>query len=560
MRSGTFLFGVEVALALSAPVHAQSYGGYGSGSGTAESGDDEAEDQGQRASERRTEIRPYIEASQGFIWEISPGDDVVTYTQLAAGVDAAITGRNVGGTVSLRYERNFSWSDEMADNDTLSGIIRGYAAVIPNVLTIEAGALASTSRIDQSGASTMNPLVGDDLTSTTYAVYAGPTLQTQVGDVGVSANYRIGYTRVDGPDSLATNGTLVDVFDESVAHSANIRLGTSPGEPLPVGIGVGAGFYQEDIDNLDQRVRDAYVRGDVTVPVTPTLAIVGGIGLEDVEVSSRDALRDADGVPVIGADGRYVTDTSGPRRIAYDADGLIWDVGVVWRPSRRTQLQATFGHRYDSETFYGSFNWQPDRRSNLGINVYDGINGFGGRMTNSLANLPAEFEVIRDPVSGDITGCVNSTNGQGCLDALLGSARSAVFRGRGISANYSRQIGQMTAGIGAGYERRKFIGAEGTVLAAANGIVDESYYISAGVSGPVGRQGNFSVNTYANWFDSGTATVGDVLALGSSVAYGHNLTRKLSARAALALTYLDSDASLDDLIALNALVGLRYDF
>ena len=558
MRSGTFLFGAVMALALTTPLHAQSSGGYGSGA-TAQGDEGEADDE-RSADRRRTEIRPYIEASQGFLWEISPGDDVVTYTQLAAGVDAAIYGRNMGGTVSLRYERNFSWSDQMADNDTLSGIVRGYAAVIPNVLTIEAGALASTTRIGQSGVSTINPQVGDDLTSNTYSVYAGPTLQTQVGDVGVNANYRIGYTRIDSPDVVTSNGAFVDVFDESVSHSASFRAGTNPGRPLPVGVGVGGGFYQEDIDNLDQRVRDAYLRADVTVPVTPTLAVVGGIGLEDVEVSNRDALRDAEGVPVIGSDGRYITDSNSPRRIAYDADGLIWDAGVIWRPSRRTQLQATFGHRYDSETFYGSFSWQPDRRSNLGINVYDGINGFGGRMSNALASLPTEFEVIRDPVTGDITGCVNSTNGQGCLDALLGSARSSVFRGRGVSINYSRQIGLNVASISAGYDNRKFIAAQDTILAVADGIVDESYYLAAGVTGPIGRQGNFSVGTYANWFDSGTATVGDVLALGSSVAYTHNLTRKLSARAALALTYLDGEATLEDVTALNALVGLRYDF
>ena len=82
----------------------------------------------------------------------------------------------------------------------------------------------------------------------------------------------------------------VDLFDDSVSHSANVRAGTRPGQPgLPVGLGVGAGYYQEDISNLDQRVRDAYVRGDVTVPVTPTLAVVCGAGIEDVEVSSRDA-------------------------------------------------------------------------------------------------------------------------------------------------------------------------------------------------------------------------------------------------------------------------------
>ncbi len=50
-------------------------------------------------------------------------------------------------------------------------------------------------------------------------------------------------------------------------------------------------------------------------------------------LASRDALRDANGVPVIGNDGRFVTDPSAPRRIAFDVDGLLWDVGVMWRPS-----------------------------------------------------------------------------------------------------------------------------------------------------------------------------------------------------------------------------------
>ena len=81
-------------------------------------------------------------------------------------------------------------------------------------------------------------------------------------------------------------------------------------------------------------------------------------------------------------------------------------------------------------------------------------------------------------------------------------------RGRGVVASYSRQIGRMTAGIGAGYDRRKFIGAPGTVLELADGLVDESYYVTAGLSGPVGQRGNFSVNSYANWFNSGSAGVG----------------------------------------------------
>ncbi|QPD00138.1 preprotein translocase subunit YajC [Qipengyuania soli] len=515
--------------------------------------------EGDRRPTGHLRIDPYIEANSIATWQISPGDDVVTYTQLAAGVDASLIGRNNGATVSLRYERTFAHQDEGVDTDSITGLARGFTTIVPNVLTFEAGGLANRTSVDANGRSIIAPLADADLSTHTYSAYAGPTLQTRAGNVDVSANYRIGYTRVDGPDFVTTGGQVADVFDESVSHSANVRAGIAPGHGLPVGVGVGAGFYQEDVTNLDQRVRDAYVRGDVTVPVSPTVALVGGIGVEDVEVSSRDALRDTNGAPVVGTDGRYVVDPSSPRVIAYEADGLIWDVGVVWRPSSRTQLQATFGHRYDSETFYGNFSWKPDRRSTFSVNVYDGVQGFGGRLNNALASLPVDFDVVRDPVTGEITGCANSLDGSGCIDGLLGSVRSSVFRGRGVLASYTHQAGRMTMGVGVGYDRRKFIGAPGTVLALADGIVDESLFVAANLDGPLGR-GNFSITTYANWFESGATSLGDAFSVGASASYNERVWRGLSARAAIALNMLDAKAAPEELLTASALLGLRYDF
>ena len=545
------------ALALAAPVQAQqSYQGRDAGAG-AERGQGDSE--GVAAPRGRTRIDPYIEFNNIAVWQLSPGADVVTYTQLAAGVDASLAGRRSGGTVSLRYERNFAHQSDSSDSDTLTGLARGYIEVVPRNVTFEAGALASRTQTNGGGASVISPLIDDSRSVQTYSAYAGPTVRGRIEEVEVNANYRVGYTRVDTPDVVLPGGAAVDSFDESVSHSAMVRAGTSPGDPFPVGVGVGAGFYQEDVSNLDQRVRDIYVRGDVTVPVTPTLAVVAGAGLEDVEVSSRDAVRDAQGNPVIGSDGRYLTDDSAPRIIAYEADGLIWDVGVIWRPSRRTSLEAHFGHRYDSETFYGNFSWQRRRDAQLSINVYDGIQGFGGRLTNSLAALSPEFQVVRDPVTGELTGCTNTISGGNCLDGLLGSVRSAVFRGRGISASYTQGIGRLTAGIGAGYDQREFIAAPGTVLAAADGLTDESYYVQTNLAGPVWR-GNFSVASFANWFESGAGDAGDVFALGSSASYTQEVLRNLSARAAVSFTMFDSELSEEDIRAASALLGLRYDF
>ena len=506
-------------------------------------------------------IEPYAEVSQVVVAELSPGDDVATYTQLAAGVDASVQGRNNGGSASLRYEKNIGHTDDALDSDTLSGIVRGYATVTPGV-TVEAGGLASRTRIDGNGATILNPVAEQDSESRIYSAYAGPNLATRSGPIEATANYRFGYTRVEAPDAIvvAPGAEPADIFDESTSHSANARVGLAPRTVLPVGVGIGGGYYREDISNLDQRVENAYVRGDVTVPIAPDLSFVGGVGYEDVEVSSRDALRDADGDPVIGDDGGFVTDRSAPRRIAFEADGLIWDVGVVWRPSARTALEAHVGRRYDSTSYYGSFAYAPDARSNVQVSVYEGLTGFGGLLTNSLAALPTQFEVGRNALTGNLDGCVAGLEGRACLTGALGSVRSSTFRSRGIAASYARTVGRLSTGIGAGYDRRRFYAAPGTVLALADGVIDESYYVTGFLGTQLGRDAALQGSAYATWTDSGFANAGDTRAIGGSASYSQTLAERISARAAVAIDHLDSEAAEEDLTAASALVGLRVDF
>jgi hypothetical protein len=504
-------------------------------------------------------VQPYIEVAQVVSAELSPGNDVVTFTQVAVGVDIDVQGRNSGAAVSLRYERNIGYGDNSIDTDTVSGIARGTLAVVPNALSLEAGGLASRTRVDAGGGTTINPLVREDAESRFYSAYAGPSLNTSVGVLDVQGVARIGYNRFETDDALVTQGgEVLDIFDESVTYLGQLRAGVSPGEVLPVGLAVTAGSFQEDIDNLDQRVRDLYVRGDITVPLNNNLALVGGVGYEDVEVSSRDAVRDAAGNPVIGSDGRFVTDTSAPRRIAFDVDGLLWDVGVLWRPSSRTSLQASVGRRYDSTTYYGQFTYVPNQRSAFAVNVYDGVTGFGGVLNNSLARLDSDFQAIRNPVTGDFGGLVSGTDGQALVGGL-GSARSAAFRGRGVRASYQREFGRTIAAIGAGYDRRTFIAAAGTALAPVNGLTDESYYVIGGLTRNVGRNADIALNAYANWFDA-AGNAGDVSAYGASAAYNQSITERLVGRAAVSVDYLDSEFTAQDFAVASALVGLRYNF
>ena len=506
-------------------------------------------------------VAPYIEVQQVVTAELSPGNDVLTYTQVAAGLDATIAGRNNALSASLRYERRIGWGDNAGSGDTISGIVRGYASIVPRTLRIDAGVLAARTRIESNGAAVLAPLGDDSSVSQLYSAYAGPTLTGELGDARIDAHYRIGYTKVETPDAVLTvpGQAPLDIFDESLAHDAGIHIAARPGTLLPVGIGAGAGYYREDISNLDQRVEDFHARLDVSLPVSRSLALVAGVGYEKVEISSRDALRDANGDPVL-VNGRFATDKSAPRQIAYHADGLIWDAGVIWRPSRRTELEAHVGRRYGTTSYYGSFSYAPNERSSLHIGVYDNVAGFGGQLNQALADMPAQFTANRNPLTGDLAGCVAALEKGNCLSGALGSVRSATFRARGIAAAYNIDLGRISAGIGAGYDRRKFIAAPGTVLALANGVIDENIWLAAYMNGRIDRDSRYSLNVYANWFQSGSALTGDATALGATLAYYRNLTDRLTATAALGIDGISRAEPLDDQWAASAVVGLRYNF
>ena len=192
--------------------------------------------------------------------------------------------------------------------------------------------------------------------------------------------------------------------------------------------------------------------------------------------------------------------------------------------------------------------------------VYDNVAGFGGQLNRALAGLPAQFTAIRNPISGGLTGCVSATEGGTCLSGALGSLRSATFRARGVAASYNLTFGRMSAGLSGGYDRRKFIAAPGTVLAIANGVIDENYWADAFLAGRVGQHGSYQVDVYANWFQTNSAFDDDGSAYGATLAYYHHLTDHLAARAAVGINSISRSEPLPDQTDGSALVGVRYTF
>ena len=55
------------------------------------------------AAARSHYVAPYIEATQAVAADLSNGDDVVTYSSLAAGIDAGVSTGRTDGQISYRY-------------------------------------------------------------------------------------------------------------------------------------------------------------------------------------------------------------------------------------------------------------------------------------------------------------------------------------------------------------------------------------------------------------------------------------------------------------------------
>lgn len=517
------------------------------------------------SGQRRSVIIPYLELGQVVSADLQNGGDLLTYSLAAVGVDAAVQTARAEAQVSVRYERRFSWNDEFPDEDVVSGIARANVQIIPNALSIEAGALGIRSRIDPSGAAPSNLIGGSDNVTQVYSVYAGPTLATQVGTVDVNAAYRVGYTKVESEAVTVPVGQQpIDIFDDSVSHAASLAIGQQPGGFLPIGWSISGGYYREDASQLDQRFEDKIVRGDITVPVSPTLALLAGAGYEDIEISERDALRDAAGVPIVGNDGRLVTNQASPRLLSYDQDGLIWDVGVLWRPSRRTSLEARVGQRYDSMTYYGSFTYTPNQRLAANLTVYDLVSGFGSRLNDNLAGLPTQFDSTRNPLSGDLNTCFFGGGGGNCINDTLQSVASSFFRTRGVTGQLSLNSGSWTHGLGAGYSRRKFFAADTGALAGFDQTIDEIWFASYVGAKQLDARSSLNGTVYATYLENGPGQVlngqgSDVLGIGTNAAYFRNFTNRFSGSLAVGLDYFDPEGFESSLVA-SALLALRYSF
>ena len=509
----------------------------------------------------RARVSPYIEVGQLFSADLNGGDSV-TFTTLAAGVNAQVDTARAQGQVSYRYEHRIAWNDGYGGGDVHSGLARGLYRITPE-LSIDGGALATRTRSDIRGAAP-GVLVGNPGNiSQLYSAYVGPVLRTRAGPVQLLANYRLGYTRAETPGlgGLASDQPRLDYFSDSWNHMATVNASTRPGTILPVGLSASGLYERDDARQLAQRYEGWFARGDVLYPVSPYVALTAGVGYERIESSQRDAAVDAAGRPLVDSSGRFVIAPDSPRRIAYRTDGVYYDAGVIWRPNRRTSVEGHIGERYGSLSITGTAQYEAARGVFFRASVYDGIQTFGRQMRNGLSGLPTQFVETRDAFSQQFNGCVFSTSGAtpgGCLNDVLQSVQTAVYRARGVDATLTMARGRSTLGFGLGYSNRRLFAPDAAPGLIVGGADDESWYAQIFFGRSLSRDSGLNVNGFVNYYASRLAGAEDVVSVGTTASYFHNFGR-LGTTASVGL-YHFSVGDLTNALSAQALIAARYQF
>jgi len=511
----------------------------------------------------RTTITPYIEVQQVFTADLSGHQqDAVTYTGAAAGVDVTLDGEHVHGQIDYRYDHYFSWSKKYRDTDVQNGLATIVYQPTPEI-SLNAGGIATRAR-GTLGQTTPGFLLGDlSNTAQVYAAEAGPSYAGHLGDLSLNADYRFGWTKSTDGQGAYDLGPGQPVLQDNFTTTDQVvdaGIGMAPGtDKLPFGWQLSGGWNQDDVHFLDARLRGYFGRLDLTLPVSDALALEGGAGYENNRASQAAILTDADGNAILTGNRHLQADKSKPRELAYDQDGLIWDVGVLWRPSARTRLEVRGGRRYGETVVTGSFTHQISPEASVQVVAYDDIESFGRQLTSEVGALPTSFSSFTPSIPTTLSGCVFGSNGgQGACIPALQSVNSNFYRSRGVYANYSATYGRWVYGLGINYENRHYLAPDdGPLIFNFAQQNDQSVTVDGVVVRKLSPVSSVTLNALAAWYDSSAFNSHSYYSYGGAASYNRYFSSHLSGNASLGVYSGTGGNSSDDVIG-TGLVSLRY--
>lgn len=165
---------------------------------------------------------------------------------------------------------------------------------------------------------------GENL-ATVYRMRVSPYLVERLGSVAVW-NSRLAAGYVD------SNSSELDADTELEATTAL----SSGSDFTSFFWDLSANYRVDDPGSDDERKSQTY-RFDTETVVSRQFSLIGGVGYEKIE---DDSLED-------------------------EPKGFIWNAGFRWKPSRRLNLRATYGERYEEENIDAELDYQVTARTTI---------------------------------------------------------------------------------------------------------------------------------------------------------------------------------------------------
>ncbi len=525
-------------------------------------------------------IQPYVSLRQVVNTQTNDNRGAMGWLEAGAGFEMLLDTNRVQGNVSYQYARRF---EEFGDVSTLNrhnANANVLAEVIEDLFFVHAGGLATQYATDMRGFNAINNDESNDNQTQIFSAFIEPRVYQRLGTFATfDARYRLGAVTADGPQSsifdlpgdigLGPGNALGSQLTDSVTQSGDVRLASTRGTNTINWMLIGA-FTHEDIDELDQKYRDYSAGGELGVRVFRQFEVLGSVGYEDIENTQDTILFDPlTGEPALDSNGRLQVDPAMPRRTAFATDGIYWNAGFRYTPSRRTALEVRGGRRYGASNFFFDFNHQSRSGLLIRANFQQTLNSFSRLLTQSINGVP--FNVIRAggidqfAVPHCIIGIDPQSPGGECVGGLTQSLTPATFRSDNGTVSVSRRQDGLRWTVSGFYDRRRYVDAEQLQAPGQPQLPgdlyghDESFGVRGSVVLTPGRLHTIGFDTmiarnnYALSLDRR-----DTLVMAGST-YTRRLNQKMFANGSLYGTHRFTGGGADS-TSLTAAVGVRYNF
>ncbi len=452
-------------------------------------------------SDARIRFEPKIGVRQVFsdnVASASGNKDAGMITVLEPGFSLNIDGGRTQGSLDYQLEfRQPSFARSQQDKVRHNLTARGESEIVEDFLWISGGALVTQVFRDRQGAISLNPDTLTDNLDNVASGYVEPIIRTRINDfANFGAGVRYTITEVkDRPDNkLLINDLSRNFSSENFAFQPS---SDSDGQNAYVQFDAGEYFqnFKWTIRGSWEREKRRYLNelyisksvvGDIEIPLTRAVSLLGSAGFEDSRDIQDVIVTECSGIPrlidpatglrtndaVIGVididrssdarNGRIPAFTNcdvgeppiSRSGVIFDRSGFIWDAGLRLSPGRRTNITVRGGGRFGDVNINANAAYAISEHTQLSGSYTTSLDSFGRLLSQSISGLPTSFRPIGASVRPTLAPLFGTDfTGQAFTGTL--AINSATYLSRVAQVQLSHDYGRWSGNLALVHQTRR---------------------------------------------------------------------------------------------------------